>query len=128
MKRASDRVFFVRAKAAIEAVSFGELDHVAEILQEDPKLRLRIEGYTDSEGPDAREIKLSLRRAQAVGRYLEMQGVDASRMDIVGLGKTKPIAPNDTPEGMARNRRVEMVLMNYPKDKVGAPVAAPAKK
>ncbi len=117
MKRASDRVFFVRAKAAIEAVSFGELDHVADILQGDPKLRLRIEGYTDSEGPDAREIRLSLRRAQAVARYLVMQGIDASRLDVVGLGKTKPIAPNDSPEGMARNRRVEMVLMNFPKDK-----------
>jgi|HubBroStandDraft_2_1064218.scaffolds.fasta_scaffold12172_2 outer membrane protein OmpA-like peptidoglycan-associated protein len=129
MKRASDRVFFVRAKAAIEPVSFGELDHVVEILQADPKLRLRIEGYTDSEGPDAREIKLSLRRAQAVARYLEMQGIDASRLDVVGLGKTKPIAPNDSPEGMARNRRVEMVLMNYPADKARGPAnAAPAKK
>jgi outer membrane protein OmpA-like peptidoglycan-associated protein len=131
MKRASDRVFFVRARASIEAVSFGELDHVVEILQEDSTLRLRIEGYTDSEGPDAREVKLSLRRAQAVARYLEMQGIESSRMDVVGLGKTKPLAPNDTPEGMARNRRVEMVLMNYPKNKgaaAGAPAGAPAKK
>jgi outer membrane protein OmpA-like peptidoglycan-associated protein len=118
MKHASDRVFFVRARAAIEAVSYGELDHVVEILQEDSALRLRIEGYTDSEGPDAREIKLSLRRAESVARYLAMQGISPSRLDIVGLGKTKPIAPNDSPEGMARNRRVEMVLMNYPKDKV----------
>ena len=117
MKHASDRVFFVRAKGTIEAVSYGELDHVVEILQDDSTLRLRIEGYTDSEGPDAREIKLSLRRAESVARYLAMQGISPSRMDIQGLGKTKPIAPNDSPEGMARNRRVEMVLMNYPKDK-----------
>ena len=117
MKSASDRVFFVRAKATIEAVSFGELDRVADILMRDTTLRLRIEGYTDSEGPDAREIKLSLRRAQAVARYLQIQGIPASRLDVQGFGKTKPIAPNDSPEGMARNRRVEMVLMNYPKDK-----------
>jgi outer membrane protein OmpA-like peptidoglycan-associated protein len=117
MKHASDRVFFVRARSTIEAVSFGELDHVVEILQDDTTLRLRIDGYTDSEGPDAREIKLSLRRAEAVARYLAMQGISPSRLDIKGLGKTKPIAPNDSPEGMARNRRVEMVLMNYPKDK-----------
>ena len=123
VKRASDRVFFVRAKASIEAVSFGELDHVVDVLKDDSTLRLRIEGYTDSEGPDDREIKLSLHRAQAVERYLEMQGIASSRMDVVGLGKTKPLAPNDTPEGMARNRRVEMVLMNYPKDKAGAPGA-----
>jgi outer membrane protein OmpA-like peptidoglycan-associated protein len=50
-----------------------------------------------------------------------MQGISASRMDVQGLGKTRPLAPNDTPEGMARNRRVEMVLMNYPKDKAAAP-------
>lgn len=119
VKHASDRVFFVRASASIEAVSFGELDHVVEVLQEDSTLRLRIEGYTDSEGPDAREVRLSLRRAEAVARYLELQGIASSRLDIVGLGKTKPIAPNDSPEGMARNRRVEMVLMNYPKGSGG---------
>jgi len=124
VKRASERVFFVRAKATIEAVSFGELDHVAEVLLGDSTLRLRIEGYTDSEGPDAREVKLSLRRAKAVARYLQMQGIDASRMDVEGFGKSKPLAPNDTPEGMARNRRVEMVLMNYPKSRAGG--TAPA--
>jgi outer membrane protein OmpA-like peptidoglycan-associated protein len=117
MKQASERVFFVRARAAIEAVSYGELDHVVEILQQDTSLRLRIEGYTDSEGPDEREVKLSQHRAQSVARYLAMQGISPSRMDVVGYGKKKPLAPNDTPEGMARNRRVEMVLMNYPKDK-----------
>ncbi|HUB59604.1 MAG TPA: DUF5723 family protein [Puia sp.] len=133
VKRASDRVFFVRAKASIEAVSFGELDHVVDVLKDDSTLRMRIEGYTDSEGPDAREVKLSLRRAEAVARYLEMQGIESSRLDVVGYGKTKPLAPNDTPEGMARNRRVEMVLMNYPKDKAGAAgtgmkAGAPGKK
>src|SRR5262249_34635259 len=120
VKHASDRVFFVRASAHIEAVSFGELDHVVEILQDDTTLRLRIEGDTDGEGPDAREIRLSEHRAQSVARYLAMQGISPNRMEVVGFGKTKPLAPNDTPEGMARNRRVEMVLMNYPKGKASA--------
>jgi outer membrane protein OmpA-like peptidoglycan-associated protein len=128
VKNASDRVFFVRAKATIEAVSYGELDRIAQVLLDDSTLRLRIEGYTDSEGPDEREVKLSLRRAKAVARYLEMQGISASRLDVVGYGKTKPLAPNDTPEGMARNRRVEMVVMNYPKDKAGAGNGAKEKK
>jgi OmpA-OmpF porin, OOP family len=121
VKSASDRVFFVRAKATIEAVSYGELDRVVQVLLEDSALRMRIEGYTDSEGPDEREVKLSLKRANAVARYLQMQGIPASRLDVVGYGKKKPLAPNDTPEGMARNRRVEMVLMNYPKEKGAAP-------
>ena len=114
---ASDRIFFVRARATIEPVSFGELDRVAAILKSDSTLRLRIEGHTDNEGPDARELRLSARRAQAVERYLEVLGISPARMETIGYGKKKPIAPNDSPEGMARNRRVEMLLMNYPSDK-----------
>lgn len=114
---AADRVFFVRAKATIENVSLHELDRVVSILQSDTTLRLRIEGYTDSEGTDERNQKLSDRRARAVFHYLSLQGIDPERMDYVGYGSKKPLATNDTPEGMAQNRRVEMILMNYPRDK-----------
>ena len=105
------------AKATIENISLHELDRVATILLSDSTLRLRIEGYTDSEGTDARNQKLSDRRARAVFHYLSLNGVDPQRMDYVGYGSKKPLATNDTPEGMAQNRRVEMILMNYPKDK-----------
>jgi outer membrane protein OmpA-like peptidoglycan-associated protein len=101
----------------IEDISLNELDRVVSILQSDTVLRLRIEGYTDSEGTDARNLNLSNRRARAVEKYMEKQGIPASRMDYIGYGNTKPLASNDTPEGMAKNRRVEMILMNYPKDK-----------
>ena len=117
VNRAADRVFFVRAKANIEPVSLNELDRVVEVLQSDTTLRLRIEGYTDNEGPDARELALSTRRAHSVYKYLVKQGISPARMDYIGYGKAKPLAGNDTPEGMAQNRRVEMVLMNYPKKK-----------
>lgn len=127
MKNASDRVFFVRAKATIEEVSLSELDRVVSILQSDTVLRLRIEGYTDSEGPDAREVKLSTRRAKAVYSYLVKQGIAPVRMDYIGYGKSRPLAPNSTMEGMAKNRRVEMVLMNYPKDKAAPGKAAAGK-
>lgn len=113
----ADRVFFVRAKATIEKVSLNELNRVVTILQTDTTLRLRIEGYTDSEGTDERNQKLSDRRAHAVFHYLHLQGIDADRMDYVGYGSKRPIASNDTPEGMAQNRRTEMILMNYPKEK-----------
>ena len=59
INHAADRIFFVRAKAVIEEVSLSELDRVVSILQSDTVLRLRIEGYTDSEGTDARNLKLS---------------------------------------------------------------------
>ena len=117
VNHAADRIFFVRAKAVIEEISLNELDRVVSILQSDTVLRLRIEGYTDSEGTDARNLNLSNRRAKAVEKYMEKQGIPASRMDFIGYGNTKPLASNDTPEGMAKNRRVEMILMNYPKDK-----------
>jgi len=117
VKRAADRIFFVRAKAVIEVVSFAELDRVVSILEEDSTLRLRIEGHTDSEGTDARNQKLSDRRARAVYNYLVFKGINPERMDYAGYGSKKPLAPNDTPEGMAVNRRTEMILMNYPKDK-----------
>ncbi|HWB93943.1 MAG TPA: DUF5723 family protein [Puia sp.] len=117
VNRAADRVFFVRAKATIETISFNELNRVVEILKSDTTLRLRIEGHTDSEGPDAREMALSTRRARSVYHYLVKKGIAPARMDYKGYGKAKPLAPNTTPEGMAQNRRVEMVLMNYPKRK-----------
>jgi outer membrane protein OmpA-like peptidoglycan-associated protein len=117
VNRAADRVFFVRAKATIEKSSLPELDRVVTILETDTTLRLRIEGNTDSEGTDERNLSLSARRARAVRNYLEKQGIPAARMDYIGLGSKHPLATNETREGMAQNRRVEMILMNYPKDK-----------
>jgi outer membrane protein OmpA-like peptidoglycan-associated protein len=127
VNHAAERIFFVRAKATIEDISLPELDRVVAVLESDPTLRLRIEGYTDSEGTDERELKLSNRRAEAVMRYMMKQGIAVTRLDFIGYGKAKPIATNDTDEGRAKNRRVEMVLMNYPKDKPKAAAAGPTK-
>ena len=113
VNRAADRIFFVRAKAVIEKNCYSELDRVVAILQADSTLHLHIEGHTDSEGTDARNNALSLRRAKAVKRYLEAKGIPASRMDTEAYGSKRPLASNDTREGMAQNRRVEMDLTNY---------------
>ena len=117
VNNAAERVFFVKAKATIEKISLHELDRVVSILQNDSTLRIRIEGYTDSEGTDERNQRLSDRRARAVFHYLHLQGIDAERMDYAGYGSKKPIASNETSEGMAQNRRTEMILMSYPKKK-----------
>jgi outer membrane protein OmpA-like peptidoglycan-associated protein len=117
VNHAADRIFFVRAKAIIEKNSLPELDRVVTILLQDSTLRLRIEGNTDSEGTDERNERLSMRRARAVYFYLQKQGIAGTRLDYIGYGSKHPIAPNETREGMAQNRRVEMVLTNYPKDK-----------
>ena len=75
-----------------------------------PSLHLQIEGHTDSVGTDEYNQTLSEKRAGAVRDYLVQQGIAADSIEARGLGKTQPIASNDTPEGRQQNRRVELVL------------------
>jgi outer membrane protein OmpA-like peptidoglycan-associated protein len=79
---------------------------------DDATLRLSIEGHTDSDGADDANLKLSQDRAAAVKEYLVTNyKVDAARLETKGSGETKPIDTNDTPEGKANNRRVELVKL-----------------
>ena len=75
-------------------------------------LKVEIQGHTDNIGAAEYNMELSKRRAQAVKDYLEAAGVDSSRMTIMGFGSTMPVAPNDTEENRARNRRVEFKPMD----------------
>ncbi len=90
------------------------LDEAAQILKDNPRVKVTIEGHTDSIGTVAYNQKLSERRANAVKHYLVSKGVEAGRLDTIGYGKTRPIAPNktpkgkDNPEGRAMNRRAEL--------------------
>lgn len=77
-------------------------------LRADPNLQVLIEGHTDSVGSDEYNMKLSGQRAGAVWRYLVSKGIDSSRLQARGLGEAQPIASNDTAEGRAKNRRVEL--------------------
>jgi outer membrane protein OmpA-like peptidoglycan-associated protein len=78
--------------------------------EKDPNLKMLIEGHTDSTGDAARNLDLSKRRAEAVKSVLVSQfNVGASRLTTAGLGATKPMDTNDTPQGRAQNRRVEFV-------------------
>ena len=90
--------------------SAPSLQAVARGLTANPNLRLLIEGHTDAVGDAAHNLDLSRRRAEAVKTVLTEQfTVDAARLTTVGLGSTRPIEPNDTPQGRAQNRRVEFV-------------------
>lgn len=89
------------------------LDEAAQILKDNPNIKVTIEGHTDSIGTDAYNQKLSERRARAVKQYLVSRGVEAGRLDTVGKGEKEPIAENtkngkDNPEGRAMNRRAEL--------------------
>jgi len=93
--------------------SVNQLDEVGKALQSPDMRRLRVlvEGHTDDRGGLERNEKLSMDRAESVKQYLVDQcGVDASRIDTNGCGYSKPRFPNDTPEHMQENRRVEIVF------------------
>ncbi len=75
-----------------------------------PDMKLSIEGHTDSTGSDQVNNKLSQQRAVAVRTFLTEMGVPATRIAARGLGSRQPIAPNDTSEGRAKNRRVDIVM------------------
>ncbi len=74
-----------------------------------PQSRIRIAGHTDNVGNPRRNQRLSEARAEAVKAYLVAHGIDESRIEAVGFGDTQPVAPNDTDEGRAQNRRIEAV-------------------
>jgi outer membrane protein OmpA-like peptidoglycan-associated protein len=83
---------------------------IAQGLETNPNLKLLIEGHTDSVGNAAHNLDLSKRRAEAVKAVLAGQfRIDAARLSTAGLGSTKPIDSNDTPQGRSQNRRVELV-------------------
>jgi outer membrane protein OmpA-like peptidoglycan-associated protein len=87
--------------------SFTVLDDVAASLAEQPRVRIRIEGHTDSRGSPPENVILSQQRAIAIMNYLIAAGVDPTRLEYEGLGASRPIASNDTEAGRQANRRVE---------------------
>ncbi len=97
--------------AEIKPQYYPLLDRVAQILKDNPSLRVEIQGHTDSIGSEEYNQKLSLRRAQAVADYLASHGIQADRMRVTGFGESDPVASNDTEEGRAKNRRVQIKPM-----------------
>ncbi|MBM3744763.1 MAG: OmpA family protein [Acidobacteria bacterium] len=100
---------FDTGKATIRPDSQPVIDQVAEMLQTNAGLMLSVEGHTDSVGTPASNKILSENRAKAVVAALAAKGIDAKRLTAAGWGQDKPIADNQTEEGRAKNRRVELV-------------------
>jgi outer membrane protein OmpA-like peptidoglycan-associated protein len=97
-------------KADIRPDAAVILDEAASILNDNPGRNVSVAGHTDSVGADAYNQSLSERRAAAVKDYLAGRGVDAGRLTTSGYGESNPIASNDTADGRALNRRVELNL------------------
>lgn len=96
----------------IKPESYGTLKDIATVLNENPAVKVKIIGHTDSDGADAANLELSQKRAAAVKSTLTKEfGVDGSRMQTEGKGEAEPASPNTTPEGKANNRRVEFIKM-----------------
>jgi outer membrane protein OmpA-like peptidoglycan-associated protein len=101
-------VHFDFNKATIRPDAQPILDEAVRMLKERGEVSVIVEGHTDSIGSDAYNMKLSMRRADAVKRYLVEHGIAASRITTEGFGKRQPVASNATAEGRAQNRRVEL--------------------
>jgi outer membrane protein OmpA-like peptidoglycan-associated protein len=107
-------VNFATGESRLLRESFPILNGVAAALLEHPEWRIEVAGYTDSTGSVGRNIRLSQARAAAVRAYLASKGVPPERLVARGYGPASPLAPNNTAAGRARNRRVELHLLNPP--------------
>jgi outer membrane protein OmpA-like peptidoglycan-associated protein len=107
------QVFFDFNKDTLTEADLRELQKVVAFVKKYPGAKIRLDGYTDSIGEDAYNIKLSERRATAVMNYLIKEaGIDRSKITAVGHGKADPVADNETAEGRAKNRRVEISILS----------------
>jgi OmpA-OmpF porin, OOP family len=106
-----DGVLFDFDKATVKPEGQKILDKDVELLKKDKSLDVSVEGHCDYIGSDQYNQQLSVKRAQAVADYLTGKGVAKDHMKVVGFGRSKPIAPNTTPEGRAKNRRVELHII-----------------
>lgn len=96
-------------KAEVKPIFSPLLDHIAKIMKDNPKMTVELEGHTDSTGTEKYNQGLSERRAKAIQKALITRTIaDATRLKAVGYGESKPIMTNDTKEGRAKNRRVDL--------------------
>ena len=107
-----NNIFFDSKRSDLQTSSFAELDKLAALMKENPKLVVQISGHTDNVGKPADNLLLSVNRAKAVLVYLQAKGIDAKRLVGKGFGETKPVASNDTEQGRAKNRRTELSIIS----------------
>lgn len=99
-------IMFDVAKSTLKPESEAKLNNILAILKAYPTVKVTVGGYTDSDGNDAANLKLSDDRAKAAAAWLTSKGIAADRLNPKGYGEAHPVAPNDTPENKAKNRRI----------------------
>jgi outer membrane protein OmpA-like peptidoglycan-associated protein/tetratricopeptide (TPR) repeat protein len=105
-------VFFDTKKTELKPGSITELVNVVRLLNENPKMKVQINGYTDNVGKPADNLKLSTGRALTVVNYLLSKGVKNERLSFKGFGEANPVSDNKTEEGRALNRRTELSVVS----------------
>ncbi len=103
-----DRLFFDTGKSTLKAESQEQLNNIAAILSAYPNVNLKLGGYTDNTGDAEVNKKISTDRAEVAMQELVKLGVDSKRLEAEGYGSEHPVATNDTPEGKAQNRRIDV--------------------
>ena len=121
---ASD-VSFAVDSAELKFDAQSTFEKIANVLKDYEKTAVHVVGHTDSSGSDAYNQKLSEKRAATVASFMSSRGVNSSRVVTWGRGESEPIASNDTEEGRARNRRVDIVIKPIIEGQEGAAFSAP---
>jgi outer membrane protein OmpA-like peptidoglycan-associated protein len=106
----SSGIMFDVERAVLKDQYTGELSELSTILNKYEDTNILLEGHTDSTGSEEYNLDLSKKRAQSVANYLATQKVNPTRFTIMGYGESQPIASNETAEGRAQNRRVEVAI------------------
>jgi outer membrane protein OmpA-like peptidoglycan-associated protein len=110
----SGAVLFASGQSVLLPAAQSALNNVAEALKATPNRAIRVEGHTDSQGTVQSNVDLSQRRGDAVRRYLVSRGIPEAGISASGMGQDHPVADNNTADGRANNRRVEIVLAPAP--------------
>ena len=106
----SDKILFGFNSADLSSGATTNLNKLVEVLNAYPDTDIEIQGHTDSKGSDEYNQTLSEKRASSVASFLRGKGVASSRVKIKGYGETAPVASNDTEDGRAQNRRVNILI------------------
>ncbi len=110
-----NNIFFDFDKATLRNESYPELNRLLEFMNNYPNMRINILGHTDNIGAEAYNQQLSERRAEAVARFLRVNGINTDRLIVEGKGESAPVATNETEQGRQQNRRVEFeIIENSP--------------
>ncbi|HEY9005659.1 OmpA family protein [Ohtaekwangia sp.] len=106
-----NHLIFAQGKAIIDPKSYGELDEVAQMMKENTRIEIQLEGHTDNVGSPKANLELSQDRVDAVKKYLVEKGIAKGRIQTKAFGGSQPLANEMTPEARAKNRRVEMRIL-----------------